>query len=80
MSKIIFWLVVIAIIVYAVQSNMFSGASYLINGIKSDVKHQKESVIERDDIDLEALGMQDVEKTRKTGRRSGLGAAVTGGR
>ena len=80
MSKILFWLIVFALIVYAVQSDMFGGVSYLLNGIKGDVKNTKEMTIERDDIDYEALGLQDVEKTEKRGRRSGLGMALDGGR
>ena len=72
-SRLFFWICVIAIFVYALQNNWFSGINKIFNAVKSDVEYQQNLVIEADD-EIDDSGILTIEKgEKKAVRRNALG-------
>ncbi len=79
MSKIVFWLVVIGLIVAAVQNNWFKPVSDFFNNVKADIEYQKNYVPKsHNEIDDNGILTKE-EGESKVIRRSALGT-VYGGR
>ncbi len=78
MSKIVFWLVVIGLIVAAVQNNWFKPVSDFFNNVKGDIEYQQNYVPENHNtIDDNGILTKE-EGESKVVRRSGMGTVHAG--
>ena len=77
MDKIIFWLVVIGVFVYASQNHWFDSVGNFFGMIKSDIEYQK-SLVPKEPEKIDGGGVIEVEQESKTVRRSGLGTVHRG--
>ncbi len=78
MNKILFWLCVLGLLVYAQQNNWFKPIGDFFGMIKSDIEYQK-NLMPEDEPEIDDGGILTLEKgEKKVVRRSALGRVYSG--